>query len=215
MGLILNIWTSKLKSKASSMRTIGFGEGALKVCAISVFILAVSHGSLHARTLLAPLRGVANIEVSVVIDASLPVDGLIEGGELSKRVSAFLLERLRDKRPDIAVQQSANFLNPELEEIEPGTLAIIISLTIREQAAFAVDAPCCFGAIGVRLDRDLRYRGPPGEQNYAQDSHRLNLPSEPLYLGDAPVVALDRAVQVTAQMLQPIVDAIASEVPQE
>lgn len=152
---------------------------------------------------------VTSIEVTVVVDADPESDGLVEGAEIANRVATFLSAQLRDKRPEIEVRPvQRHGPMPERAKVERGTLAVVLSLSVRTKIQGSPELSCCFGALELRLDRDFPRRGPIDEFVVTEDDYRMIWPPEPLFLGDKKMTAGSRAVEASEKLLQPLVNVL-------
>jgi hypothetical protein len=155
---------------------------------------------------------VSRIQLWLVVDAERGTERLIDADRLSDRVVGFLAEELAEQRSDIAVERALGFASPELHEIDRNTLAVVLSLTVREGIVGLADERCCFGALDLRIDRDVFRRREMAELIYSEDRYRMNWPPEPLYLGDEGALAGDRAFEGSRAVLQLLVD-ILNQIP--
>lgn len=178
------------------------------VLLLSLFLVMSAYSTASAKSIKRMFLGVKDVEVTMRVVADRPVKGLVDEGLLGASVLEQAKSILHTRNPDLPIRLAKPRGIPELKQLDKGTLAIVLTLTVRSTDAGAAEPPCCLGALSMRIDRDLVRRGNNKNLVYTEDRYRMNFPPEPIFLGSDQSVAQSRAEEASVELLQPILSGV-------
>lgn len=184
-------------------------SGAFRQYLMASVVLAVlSSMPAYARSLHPAVIGVKSILICVERNEEAPVRGLIDVTFLKNNVRAFLADGLNANGIgiDVSTDERQGWVCPDSIELTPDTLAVIVSVTVRQNILGAEDVPCCSGAVAIRYDRDIRRSD--------DDESQINFFPEPVHFGSDGTTANARALDAVKPRLTNLIKLLSGELPE-
>lgn len=189
-----------MRPTVSTRRSLGAALGALAALGLSGRPGQAAAPSPYPHPV---LLEVTSILVAVELNIDSELRSLVDRGDMRDAVAAFVRSRLQARRLEVAVVvdrgPGLTFVVPD--DLDRGTLVIVLTLTLRRSPVGADGLPCCLGALSIRLER-RNSRWSEGENTLVVAR------GEPFFASDDHEAINEHVLTAAGSLLGPTLDSL-------